>query len=70
MKNKERYTKDIVDIACGGHVLAVSKKTGKPVPCDITSCSQCVFSEGVHSSCVDNGKEWAESEYVEVGDKC
>lgn len=26
MKNKERYTKEIVDIACGGHVLAVSKK--------------------------------------------
>ena len=33
MKNKEKYAKEIVEIACSGDALAVSKVTGKPISC-------------------------------------
>lgn len=66
MKNKEKYAKEIVEIACEGHKLAVSKETGKPVQCAaIMNCSKCALNAGNYSSCVDNRKEWAESEYIE-----
>lgn len=66
MKNKEKYAKKIVEIACEGHKLAVSKETGKPVQCaTIMNCSKCALNGRNYSSCVDNRKEWAESEYIE-----
>ena len=66
MKNKEKYAKEIVEIACEGHKLEVSKETGKPVQCAaIMNCSKCALNAGNYSSCVDNRKEWAESEYIE-----
>ena len=66
MKNKEKYSKEIVEIACEGHELAVSKETGKPVQCaTIMNCSKCALNAGNYSSCVDNRKEWAESEHIE-----
>ena len=64
MKNKEKYAEQIVDIACGRHVLAVSKKTGLPVNCTTLTCGECLFDGA--SSCRDSIKEWAESEYVEL----
>ena len=66
MKNKEKFSKEIMEIACEGDRLAVSKETGKPVRCaTITNCSQCALGVGYCSSCVDNVKKWAESEYIE-----
>ena len=41
MKNKEKYAKEIVEIACSGDALAVSKVTGKPISCKNTSCGNC-----------------------------
>lgn len=64
MKNKERYTKEIVDIVCKREPFAIEKSTGLPVSCIALSCGECLF-EGA-SSCKDGIKEWAESEYVEL----
>lgn len=63
MKNKERYTKEIVDIVCKGEPFAIEKSTGLPMSCTTISCGGCLF-EGA-SSCKNGIKEWSESEYVE-----
>lgn len=61
MKNKEKYAKEIMDIACGGESIAVIKKSGHIVPCDSTECNLCLFRD---SDCKKNIIEWAESEYI------
>ena len=63
MKNKEKYAKEIVDIACKREPLAIAKSTGLPVSCTTLACDECLFDSV--SSCQDGIKEWAESEYVE-----
>lgn len=67
MKNKEKYAKEIVEIACEGNEVAVSKETGKPVRCVDMRCSLCAINlnEDEYKTCTDYRKEWAESEYVE-----
>ena len=40
MKNKEKYAKEIVEIACSGDTLAVSKVTGKPISCTNQQATQ------------------------------
>lgn len=66
MKNKEKYAKEIAEIACDGCIMAISKSTGKPEKCAFTSCTKCLFlrDDGL---CDSNKKrrKWAESEYVE-----
>lgn len=64
MKNKEKYSKEIVDIACNGDSIAVVRSTGELVPCCETSCRECLFNTGT-SSCKDETRKWADSEYVE-----
>lgn len=64
MKNKEKFAKEIVDIACKGEPFAIEKSTGVPVNCTTLICSECLFDGA--SSCRDSIKEWAESEYVEL----
>lgn len=61
MKNKEKYAKEIMEIACSGNRIAVMKGSGRIVPCDSILCSVCLFS----TDCRKNIKEWAESEYIE-----
>ena len=61
MKNKEKYAKEIMDIACGGESIAVIKKSGHIVPCDNTECNLCLFRD---SDCKKKIIEWAESEYI------
>lgn len=34
MKNKEKYTKEIMEIACSGDSIAVVKKSGRIVSCN------------------------------------
>ena len=63
MTNKEKFTKEIVDIVCKGEPFAIEKSTGLPMSCTTISCGECLF-EGA-SSCKNGIKEWAESEYVE-----
>ena len=66
MKNKEKYAKEIVEIACEGNGFAVSKETGKPVRCVDMRCSLCAINlnEDKYKTCTDYRKEWAESEYI------
>ena len=61
MKNKEKYAKEILEIACSGNSLAFDKTTNKVVPCNGLCCSNCLFGH----NCDEAIKEWCESEYVE-----
>ena len=61
MKNKEKYAKEILEIACSHGVIAFNKTTNKVVPCNSLCCSNCLFGH----NCDEAIKEWCESEYVE-----
>lgn len=63
MKNKEKYEKEIMKIACSGNRIAVMKGSGRIVPCDGVLCSVCSFCSSI--DCRKNIKDWAESEYIE-----
>lgn len=65
MKNKEKYAKEIVEIACSGDVLAVSKVTGKPIGCKNISCEECKHYNDFLICEEKRFREWAESEYIE-----
>ena len=62
MKNKEKYAKEILEIACSGVRIAVDKNTNKPVRCKDLCCFDCLFDKG---DCRERTKDWCESEYVE-----
>ena len=69
MKNREKFAKEILDIAWEGGGMAVTKEN-KIVCCsDIPSCVLCLLNcygkRGRSKSCRDKLYEWAESEYVE-----
>ena len=61
MKNKEKYAKEIIEIAATGTSVAMCN--GVLRECRGLDCSQCDFcSDG---ECDEKIKEWAESEYIE-----
>lgn len=62
MKNKEKYAKEIVEIACSGDSIAVTKEGERVVRCTEIACSECLFAR---LNCVEKTREWAESEYIE-----
>lgn len=62
MKNKEKYAKEIIEIACSGDSIAVIKKSGHIVSCNGVECNLCLFDDG---DCRKKTREWAESEYIE-----
>lgn len=62
MKNKEKFAKEIIELALNGCDVAVCKSTRKPIDCIDIVCSKCSFAVG---SCTELRKEWAESEYIE-----
>lgn len=62
MKNKERYAKEIIEIACSGSSIAVAKESGCIVPCSETFCIDCLFCD---DDCVKNVREWGEQECIE-----
>lgn len=67
MKNREKFAKEILDIACNGGVIAVTKDN-KVVCCRDINCEQCLFHKGddYGGYCDDTERiRWAESEYVE-----
>lgn len=69
MKNREKFAKEILDIACNGRSIAVTKDN-KVVYCSDIPCESCMFNScGKHIGraqvCLDRLREWAESEYVE-----
>ena len=65
MKNKEKYAKEIIEIACSGNVVAVSKVHGKPIGCENNSCEDCDRYNDFLCFRKERLKEWAESEYIE-----
>lgn len=65
MKNKEKFAKEIIDVACKGDTIAVIKDN-KVVGCDDIYCEQCLFNIDNLCHREDNILyRWAESEYVE-----
>lgn len=62
MKNREKFEKEIMEIACNGDSIAIIEKSGCIVPCDANRCSLCLFRG---YDCRENTREWAESTYVE-----
>lgn len=63
MKNKEKYSKKIVELACDGKDIAVDNRTGKVDSCLCIPCRNCLFNDS--KDCDKGRREWAESEYVE-----
>lgn len=61
MTNREKYAKEILDIACTGS--AIGLKDGKPFACSV-GCSTCEFF-GHRGGCKKGVEEWSNSEYVE-----
>ena len=65
MKNKEKFEKEIIEIACSGDTIAMCDE--KLTRCSAISCDACDFRSSVNGGrdCDENTKEWAESEYEE-----
>ena len=61
MLNKEKYAKEILDIACDGYGIA--KQNGHLQPCRHTACSKCDFNTTL--CCPEEIRKWANSEYKE-----
>lgn len=67
MKNREKFAKEILDIACKGDKIAVTKDN-KVICCDDINCSKCLFykTDDYGSYCDDEEPmKWSKSEYVE-----
>lgn len=62
MLNKEKFAKEILDIACNGDGFGLCD--GKLVACGNIVCTKCEFNSVSHS-CNERTREWANSEYVE-----
>ena len=63
MKNKEKFSKEIVESACKGHDFRVDKNTNEVADCCDAPCAACLFLE--MEDCDKARREWAESEYIE-----
>ena len=62
MKNREKFAKEILDIACEGNRFGVTK-LGEVISCSNTDCSKCLFNNDI--DCDVSLKRWSESEYIE-----
>lgn len=63
MKNKEKYAKEIIEIAC--KYGAVNERTGELKGCSEIICEHCLFRKRGISRCKEKMKAWLESEYIE-----
>lgn len=61
MLNKEKYAKEIIDIACSVH--SFGKHHGDLCACSSIDCFYCDFNTEVN--CKEKISEWANSEYKE-----
>ena len=65
MKNREKFAKEIIDIACKGDSFSVTKSS-EITFCDRFKCDMCKFNDSTgEKSCRTKRYEWSESEYVE-----
>ena len=65
MTNKEKYVKEILDIACTGDHVAMRKSDNVIVGCRKLGCLDCAFTAHGKGDCSDEIEKWANSEYVE-----
>ena len=65
MTNKEKYGKEILDIACTGDHVAMRKSDNVIVGCRKLECLDCAFNTHGKGYCSDEIEKWANSEYVE-----
>lgn len=63
MKNKEKYAKEIIEIATNGKHISFDKQSKRLVACSYIRCEDCLFHGD--SSCTLNFFKWANSEYKE-----
>ena len=64
MLNREKYAKEILDIACQGDCVA--KTHGMLTTCRETKCALCDFNGPIDSGCCEYKRlEWANSEHIE-----
>lgn len=64
MTNKEKYAKELLNVACAGNRIAIDKRTMQIRGCANLPCMYCLFKfNGI--KCDTKLAEWAESEYIE-----
>ena len=64
MTNKEKYGKEILDIACTGDHVAMRNSDNVIVGCRKLECLDCAFNTR-GKGCYNAIEKWANSEYVE-----
>lgn len=66
MKNKERFAKEIIEIAKDGFTIGLNKETRLPMACNgWCSCVDCVFHIG-NKDCQEERKKWFEKDPFDV----
>ena len=65
MLNKEKFAKEIIEIACNGSSIAMDINTHKLAYCESIECQKCSFYNFNGYPCEEKMKEWANSEYKE-----
>lgn len=65
MKNKEKYEKLVLSLACDkNNSFGVDKKTGEMKICSEMHCTECLFHEKIET-CRISRRKWLEQEYIE-----
>ena len=71
MTNKEKYAKEILDIACAGNRIAINKHNNYLCACEGFDCNDCAFyyydpnNDDYTNDCDAKITKWADSEYKE-----
>lgn len=65
MLNKEKYAKELVEIACATENFAVDGQNNKICACNQISCVNCIFYVKEDCDCTNERIKWANSEYIE-----
>lgn len=68
MKNKEKYAKEIIEIAKRGHIIAVDKKN-KPKDCMDITCEECRLRSYIDETgtfCNTSRKKWFEEAQKDI----
>ena len=64
MENREKFAKEILDIACKGDMFSVTK-SGEITFCDRFKCDMCKFNDSTgEKSCRTNRYEWSKYKYI------
>ena len=63
MTNKEKYTKEILEVVLSGHNIALHN--GVIVPCYSVRCEECDWSFKDGKDCIKHMQQWANEEYSE-----